>query len=67
MKKDPLIYLNHMLECTRKIQQYTAGLDQEAFLNQPLIQDAVIRNLEIIGEATKQLDADFRAKHAYIE
>lgn len=67
MKKDPLIYLNHMLECTRKIQQYTVGLDQGEFLNQSLIQDAVIRNLEIIGEATKQLDADFRAKHPQIE
>ena len=67
MKKDPLIYLNHMLECTRKIQQYTAGLDQEAFLNQSLVQDGVIRNLEIIGEATKQLDTDFRARHPQIK
>ena len=66
MTKDPLIYLNHILDCVRKIQHYTVGLDQDNFLNQSLIQDAVIRNLEIIGEATKQLDSGFRAKYPQI-
>ncbi len=67
MKKDPIIYLNHMLDCSQKIQHYTIGMDQDEFLNNSLIQDAVIRNLEIIGEATKQLDQTFRIKYSQIE
>ena len=56
MKKDPIIYLNHILDSINKIQEYTSGMNQAEFLNKPLFQDAVIRNLEIIGEATKQMD-----------
>lgn len=39
------------------------GYDKARFLNDELLQDAVIRNLEIIGEATKQINQEFRAKH----
>lgn len=67
MRKNPTIYLNHILDCINKIQAYTAGMDQDKFLNDSLIQDAVIRNLEIIGEATKQLDQEFRSKYPQIE
>ncbi len=56
-----------MLDCIQKIQGYTTGIDQDKFLNNSLIQDAVIRNLEIIGEATKQLNQDFRLKYPQIE
>lgn len=67
MKKNPIIYLNHMLDCALKIKTYTDGINQDDFLNNSLIQDGVIRNLEIIGEATKQLDDSFRSKYPQIE
>ena len=67
MKKDPVIYLNHILDCIIKIQAYTDGINEDGFLNNSLMQDGVIRNLEIIGEATKQLDQDFRSKYPQIE
>jgi len=67
MIKDPIVYLNHILTCTSKIQAYTSGIDEEEFLKDSLIQDGVIRNLEIIGEATKQLKPEFRAKYPDIE
>lgn len=67
MKKNPIIYLNHILDCTKKIKTYTEGMNQDDFLNNSLIQDGVIRNLEIIGEATKQLDQEFRLKYPQIE
>lgn len=67
MKKNPLLYLNHILDCINKIQTYSAGIDKVEFLNKPIIQDAVIRNMEIIGEATKQLNQEFRSKHPKIE
>ena len=46
-----------------KIQQYTRGLSFEAFLGDSKTQDAVVRNLEIIGEAAKGFSAEFRQVH----
>ncbi len=67
MTKNPVIYLEHICYCIQKIEDYTRELSEETFLNNSLIQDAVIRNFEIIGEATKKLDNDFRAKYPDIE
>ncbi|MEB2774661.1 DUF86 domain-containing protein [Algoriphagus sp. D3-2-R+10] len=67
MIKDPVIYLEHISACIQKIEEYTKELNEESFLQNSLIQDAVIRNFEIIGEATKKLDNDFRVKYPEIE
>ena len=42
-------------------------MEEQVFLNNTLVQDAVIRNFEIIGEATKQLDSNFRERYSDIE
>jgi uncharacterized protein with HEPN domain len=57
--KDDRLYLVHILECIRKIEGYTAGGKSE-FMGSPLLQDAVIRNLEIIGEAVKHLSGPIK-------
>ena len=67
MSKNPLIFIEHIQECISRIKQYTKGIDEEGFLKNKLIQDAVIRNFEIIGEATKKLNDDFRSKYPEIE
>lgn len=67
MKKDPIIYIEHINTCISRIQEYTREIDEGDFLKNNLIQDAVIRNFEIIGEATKKLDDDFRIKYSDIE
>ena len=67
MKKDSLIYIEHINACINRIIEYTTGFDEDSFLKNSLIQDAVIRNLEIIGEATKKLNEDFPVKHSEIE
>lgn len=67
MKKDNLIYIHHIRDCIRKINTYTKDISQDDFLNNSLVHDAVIRNFEIIGEATKKLSDDFRAKYPDIE
>jgi uncharacterized protein with HEPN domain len=46
-------YLEHILEATRKIARYTEDMDEAAFQANEQAQDAVIRNIEIIGEAEK--------------
>jgi uncharacterized protein with HEPN domain len=57
--KDPRIYLAHIGECIERIRAYTSGGESE-FQADPMIQDAVIRNLEVIGEAAKRIPDRFR-------
>ena len=62
-------YLRHILNAIERIDRYTENIDQLGFLNSELIQDAVIRNIEIIGEAAnniQQVDAAFAAANAEI-
>src|SRR5712692_4200737 len=61
MPRDYRIYLQDILEAVAKIRQYTEGLSLET-ISDPKTLDAVIRNLEIIGEASKMLPADVRSQ-----
>lgn len=54
-----------MLECARKIQGYTTE-GEDAFLDSPVVQDAVIRNFEVMGEAAKRVSARLRESHPAI-
>jgi len=67
MKKDDKVYLHHILDAIKNIEDFTEGLNKEKFLKSKLIQDGVLRNLEIIGEATKQLSEEFKDSNADIE
>lgn len=62
MTKDRRVYLAHILECIQKIERFTAD-GKSRFHENDMVQDAVIRNLEIIGEAAKRIDDDYRAAH----
>lgn len=66
MPKDFTIFLSDILECIDLIEAYTSNLDKSAFLASQEKQDAVIRRLEIIGEASRQLPAEFTAAHEEI-
>jgi uncharacterized protein with HEPN domain len=67
MPRDSRVYLEDILEATRKIASYTAHLSKAAFLEDENTFDAVVRNLEVIGEAVKKLPEDLRAEHAAVE
>lgn len=67
MEKDSVVYLKHILECINKIETYVSSTNEKEFLNNELIQDAVIRNFEIIGEATKRISIELREKYSHIE
>ena len=66
MKKDDSIYLRHMLDAITKIEEYTQDIKYEGFMDSHLIQDGIIRQIEIIGEATKRLANDIRERHPEI-
>ena len=69
MSRDPLRladYLGHILEAISQIQNYCEDIDEVSFLENRLIQDAVIRNFEVIGEASKNIERvapEFVAAH----
>lgn len=65
MRRDPRVYLAQILECAERVIKYVAG-GKEAFLTEQLIQDAVIRNFEIIGEAAKRVPEEYRQLHPEI-
>ena len=65
MKRDDSIYLRHILDAIAKIESYLEAVNQNEFLTHSLIQDGVIRQIEIIGEATKNLSSDFRETYAH--
>ena len=59
MSKDVRIYLLQIQEAIDRIRRYTQA-GKELFLTDELVQDAVLRNLEVIGEPTKRIPNDFR-------
>ena len=58
-----LHFLIDILEAGEHIATYIEGLDYEDFLDSQLVQDAVMRNLQIIGEAVKRLSPETRVEH----
>jgi len=66
MMKDDFVIVEHILESINKIEKYVDGLSVNDFVDNELVQDAVIRNFEIIGEATKNLSNDFRERYPNI-
>jgi uncharacterized protein with HEPN domain len=69
MKKSDLRimdYLEHILEAIKRINEYTNDMTELNFLQKKVIQDAVIRNIEIIGEAARNIEQyhpDFASKN----
>jgi uncharacterized protein with HEPN domain len=62
MERDDSVYLRHILDAISRIEEYLQGVIEETFYQQYLVQDGVIRQLEIIGEATKRLSPEMRAE-----
>ena len=61
--KDDSIYIDHILNSINRILDYISGMDREAFEADLVTQDAVVRQLEVIGEATKRVSNELRSKH----
>lgn len=63
MTRDLRLYLEDIRQSILAIEEYAAGSSREGFAADRKLQDAVIRRLEVIGEAAKQLPDDFRARY----
>ena len=61
--KDDSIYIDHIVQSIDNILEYTKVLNKKDFAKNNLVQDAVIRNFEIIGEATKKVSNEYKQVH----
>ena len=66
MTHDDTLYLQHILDATRQIAEYLDGVSEDEFYRTPLLQDGVIRQLEIIGEATRRLSMSWRERYDHV-
>jgi uncharacterized protein with HEPN domain len=67
LSRDPAQRIDDIIACCEKRLRFTAGMNQEQLVAQELVMDAVLRNIEVIGEAAKNLPDDVRARMPGIE
>jgi uncharacterized protein with HEPN domain len=60
-------FISDIKEAMERIKKYTTGMSYETFLQDTKTQDAVVRNIEIIGEAAKNLSTNFRKKYMQMD
>lgn len=65
--KDDGLYRIHIQECIARMEIYTKGIDFEEFSKTPMIQDAVLRNLQIMAESTQRLSEEFKSTHPDVD
>lgn len=63
-KKDDSVYLEHMLDCIQRIDEYVENKDQ--FYNSSLVQDAVVRNLQVMAESSQRISVDIKNRYSNI-
>ena len=64
--RDDALYLRHIMECIRRIEQNAAG-GQEQWMASHTLQDAVLRNLQTMSESTQRLSEALKARHPEVE
>ena len=65
--KDDRLYRYHILESIDKIVGYVDGINRDEFLESTLIQDAVLRNLQVLAESTQRISSEFKEENSEIE
>jgi uncharacterized protein with HEPN domain len=66
MPKDNSVYIEHIIARAEKILQFVAGMNEDDFLKDEKTQSAVIREFEVIGEASKRISVEFKNIHSHI-
>lgn len=66
-KRDVRLYLTDILDCIDRIERYTTGFSYEDFIKNEMVIDAVTRNLEIIGEASKNIPPELHVRYSTID
>jgi uncharacterized protein with HEPN domain len=67
VQRDALVYLDDIIESCERVERYVEGVTRETFIADQKTIDAVIRNLEVIGEAVKKVPSAIRARMPEID
>jgi uncharacterized protein with HEPN domain len=67
MKKDPKIFIKHILQCIELIEKYVEGTTKKQFLESVQLQDSIIRRIEIMGEAVKNIPKRIKERYPTID
>jgi uncharacterized protein with HEPN domain len=62
-----IVYLNHIFAAMEQIDRYTRGMSESEFLSRAMVQDAVIHQIELIGEAASSVSIEFQNSHPKLE
>lgn len=66
MRPNEAVYLHHILDAIAKVETYLHDVDEETFDENSLLQDGVIRQIEIIGEATRHISSELRNRYPHV-
>jgi uncharacterized protein with HEPN domain len=67
MERDDSVFLRHVIDASERIFEYLKGVNRTQFETNRLLQDGVIRQLEIIGEAIKRVSKDLRSIYPEVQ
>jgi uncharacterized protein with HEPN domain len=62
-----IVYLNHIFAAMEQIDRYTRGMSESEFLSRAMVQDAVVRQIELIGEAASCVSIEFQNEHPKLQ
>ena len=65
-KRDLSVYIQDIIDSIEKIEEYTTGITEDEFMKNSQVHDAVLRRLEIVGEAVKKVPPSVRGKHPQV-
>jgi uncharacterized protein with HEPN domain len=65
--KDDKLYLIHIRECIQRIEEYLGSGGKAGFMASNMVQDAIIRNLQMLSESTMRLSDEMQATHPEVE
>ena len=63
MNNDDAVHLRYMLDAIEQLERYTRGMSESEFFSRPMVQDAVARQIEIVGEAARNVSIEFQGLH----
>jgi uncharacterized protein with HEPN domain len=63
MNYDDAVLLRYMLDAIEQLERYTRGMSESEFFSRPMVQDAVARQIEIVGEAARNVSIEFQGLH----
>lgn len=67
MNKDDAVLLQHIVEAIDQIDRYTRGMSESEFISRTMVQDAVMRQIQVIGEAATCISVEFQGEHPKLQ